>query len=39
MISNNKTAVLLVNLGTPDQPHAKEVKNFLKEFLSDRDVV
>lgn len=39
MISNNKIMVLLVNLGTPDQPNTKEVKFFLKEFLSDGDVV
>ena len=39
MILDNKTVVLLVNLGTPNQPNTKEVKNFLKEFLSDRDVV
>ena len=39
MILNNKTVVLLVNLGTPNQPTTKEVKNFLKEFLSDSDVV
>lgn len=31
--------VLLVNLGTPDQPEKSAVKRYLKEFLSDRRVV
>ena len=34
-----KTAVLLINLGTPDAPKAPEVRRYLKEFLSDRRVV
>ncbi len=34
-----KTAVLLINLGTPDAPTAKAVKPYLKEFLSDTRVV
>jgi len=34
-----KKAVLLVNLGTPEQPTASGVRRFLKEFLSDRRVV
>ena len=34
-----KTAVLLVNLGTPDAPDAPSVRRYLKEFLSDRRVV
>lgn len=34
-----KTAVLLVNVGTPSQPAAEEVRQFLKEFLSDPYVV
>ncbi len=33
------TAVLLVNLGTPEEPTAKAVKPFLKEFLSDPRVI
>lgn len=37
--SNNMTAILLVNLGTPDQPYTKEVRTYLKEFLSDKDVI
>lgn len=34
-----KTAVLLINLGTPDQPNTLSVKRYLKEFLSDSRVV
>jgi len=34
-----KTAILLVNLGTPDAPTAKAVRPYLKEFLSDSRVV
>ena len=35
----NKTAVLLINLGTPDAPTAEAVRAFLKSFLSDPRVV
>ena len=34
-----KTAILLVNLGTPDAPTAQAVKPYLKQFLSDARVV
>ena len=34
-----KTAVLLINLGTPDQPEPKHVKRYLKEFLFDPYVI
>ncbi len=34
-----KSAVLLVNLGTPDAPTAPAVRRYLKEFLSDPRVV
>jgi ferrochelatase len=34
-----KTAVLLINLGTPDAPTAQAVKPYLKEFLSDARVI
>jgi ferrochelatase len=34
-----KTAVLLINLGTPDAPSAQAVRPYLKEFLSDPRVV
>ena len=30
---------ILVNLGTPDQPYEKEVRTYLKEFLSDKYVI
>ena len=33
------TAVVLVNLGTPDAPTAEAVRRYLAEFLSDRRVV
>jgi ferrochelatase len=34
-----KTAVLLINLGTPEEPTAPAVRRYLKEFLSDARVV
>ncbi len=34
-----KTAILLVNLGTPDAPEAPALKRYLREFLSDPRVV
>ena len=34
-----RTAILLVNLGTPDAPTPKAVGRYLKEFLSDPRVV
>lgn len=34
-----RTAVLLLNLGTPEAPTAKAVKPYLKEFLSDSRVI
>ena len=34
-----KRGVLLVNLGTPEQPSKKKVREFLRDFLSDRRVV
>ena len=34
-----KTAVLLINLGTPDEPTAPAVRRYLREFLSDPRVV
>jgi ferrochelatase len=35
----SRTAVLLVNLGTPDAPEPAAVRRYLKEFLSDPRVV
>lgn len=37
--TSSKTAVLLINLGTPDAPTAAAVRPYLKEFLSDPRVV
>lgn len=34
-----KTAVILVNLGTPDSPEPEAVRRYLREFLSDKRVV
>lgn len=34
-----KTAVLLVNLGTPDNPDAASLRRYLKQFLADPRVV
>ncbi len=37
--SEGKTAILLINLGTPDAPNPPAVRRYLKEFLSDPRVV
>jgi ferrochelatase len=37
--SLDKTAVVLVNLGTPDAPTSSAVRRYLREFLSDTRVV
>lgn len=41
--SNNltmaKKGVLLINVGTPDEPTVKSVRNYLREFLLDPDVI
>ena len=34
-----KKGVLLINVGTPNQPTVKSVKEYLKEFLLDPDVI
>jgi len=34
-----KTAVLLINLGTPDNPSTSAVRKYLREFLNDRRVI
>lgn len=36
---NKKTGILLLNLGTPDSPSVKDVKEYLMEFLSDGRVI
>lgn len=38
-MNQQKTGVLLVNLGTPDAPTASAVRRYLRQFLSDRRVV
>jgi ferrochelatase len=38
-VPSPKTGVLLVNLGTPDEPTTEAVRRYLKQFLSDRRVV
>jgi protoporphyrin/coproporphyrin ferrochelatase len=35
----NKTAVILINTGTPDSPSVKDVGRYLKEFLGDGRVI
>ncbi|MDO8300332.1 ferrochelatase [Lacisediminimonas sp.] len=35
----SRTAIVLVNLGTPEAPTAKAVRSYLKQFLSDPRVV
>ena len=37
--NSSKTAVLLINLGSPDAPTAPAIARYLREFLSDRRVV
>ena len=34
-----KRGVLLINVGTPDEPTIPSVKKYLKEFLLDPDVI
>ena len=36
---NQKTGILLTNLGSPDHPSTKAVRTYLREFLSDRRIV
>lgn len=35
----NKTAVLLINLGTPDSPSVHDVRSYLSQFLNDPRVI
>lgn len=35
----SKTGLLFLNLGTPDQPETKEVRRYLRQFLSDPRVI
>ena len=36
---NNRVGVLLVNTGTPSEPNIKSIKQYLKQFLSDKRIV
>lgn len=38
-MNTKKTAVLLLNVGTPDEPTVKAVRRYLSEFLNDRRVI
>lgn len=38
-MNKNKIGVLLINLGTPDSFQKKDVRRYLKEFLSDKRVI
>lgn len=38
-MSNPKTALLLINVGTPDSPEKGDVRRYLKQFLSDPRVI
>lgn len=38
-VGPGKTGVLLVNLGTPDEPSSKAIRRYLGEFLSDPRVI
>ena len=38
-ITEAKIGVLLINLGTPDEPSVRAVRRYLAEFLSDRRVI
>jgi protoporphyrin/coproporphyrin ferrochelatase len=39
MTNQEKTAVLLVNVGTPDSPSVNHVRSYLFQFLNDRRVI
>jgi protoporphyrin/coproporphyrin ferrochelatase len=39
MTTFSKTAILLVNVGTPDEPKVKAVRRYLFQFLNDRRVI
>jgi ferrochelatase len=38
-METKKTAVILLNVGTPDEPKVKAVRRYLSEFLNDRRVI
>ena len=38
-MENKKTAVLIMNVGSPDRPTKKAVRRFLTQFLNDKRVI
>ena len=38
-MATEKTAILLLNIGTPDSPQVKDVRRYLSEFLNDPKVI
>ncbi len=38
-VAFGKNAVLLINLGTPSSTSKKDIKKYLKEFLSDNRII
>jgi ferrochelatase len=38
-VPEKRIGVLLINLGTPDEPSVRAVRRYLAEFLSDRRVI
>ncbi len=38
-MKNNKTAVILLNVGTPDKPEVNAVRRYLTQFLNDKYVI
>lgn len=38
-MNTKKTAVVLINVGTPDSPDRKSVNKYLKQFLNDPEVI
>jgi len=38
-MKTKKTAVLMINVGTPDEPTVKALRRYLSEFLNDRRVI
>lgn len=38
-METKKTAVILINVGTPDEPKVSAVRRYLSEFLNDRRVI
>ena len=39
MVTDSKTGYLILNTGTPDEPSIPALRKYLKEFLSDPDML